>query len=782
MRIRIKLLLSIFLLFFLQRSFSQGIAIGEWRDHLPYSNCVSVTEGDGRIYCATKYAVFYLDKSDNSIHRMTKVNYLSDIGVSRVAYHKSLKTLVVTYTNGNIDLIENDVVTNLSDIKRKIIPGLKSINNILFIDKYAYLSCGFGIVVLDVERKEINNTYYIGLNGAHINVLDMTTDGTKLYAATESGVYEATLSDPNLSDYHSWTKHTEMPHPDGKFNCAAYFHNTLYVNYSCSGYNDDTLYTYKNGIWNYYDPAYSFNKFRIKVCNDELVVVNEDNIDFIDSLGHIISRIYTYNWPGITSSPAPRDAIIDENEPKIVWIADANFGMIKNVDTWSSTSFYPNGPSTTNALYISVENSNLWVAPGGHDETWNNIYNGDGIFSFINEEWKTYSSSTIPALDTIYDFITIKVNPANPADVFAGSWSRGLVEFYNQSLINVYDEKNSTLMGNQLTYPNNRTRVGGIAFDASGNMWVTNSGVNTALNVKRPGTGWTAFNFSGYVNNNEVGDLVIDKNNYKWIILPRNNGMLVFDDNNTISNITDDNLKKLSSATGNGALPSNNVYSIARDNDGEIWVGTDKGVAVFYNPENVFSGSNFDSQQILVDEGGFIQPLLESEIVTTIAVDGDNRKWIGTLRAGAFLMSDDGTKQLLHFTEDNSPLFSNTVNCISIDQKTGEVFFGTDKGIISYKGTATAGDSDYTEVVVYPNPVTKDYNGYIAIKGLVDKADVKITDITGTLIYQTVAEGGQAVWNGKNYSGERAKSGVYLVFCSNSDGSKTLVTKIMIVN
>ena len=219
------------------------------------------------------------------------------------------------------------------------------------------------------------------------------------------------------------------------------------------------------------------------------------------------------------------------------------------------------------------------------------------------------------------------------------------------------------------------------------------------------------------------------------------------------------------------------------DLDGEIWVGTDKGVAVFYTPENVFSGSDFDAQQILVDQDGFIQPLLESEIVTAIAVDGANKKWIGTQRAGVFYMSADGTQQLAHFTTEDTPLFSNTINCISINQLTGEVYFGTDKGIVSYKGLATEGNDIYADtVLVYPNPVNENYNGYIAIKGLVANADVKITDIAGNLIYQTTAEGGQAVWNGKNFSDERAKTGVYLVFSSNEDGTEKMVSKIMFIH
>ena len=761
---------------------SQGIGIGEWRTHLPWNNCISVTEGDGMVYCATKYAVFSLDKTDNSLKRLTKVNSLSDIGVSRVAYHKGLKVLVVSYTNGNLDLIENNTVTNLSDIKRKIIPGVKSINNILFIGNLAYLSCGFGIVVLDVEKKEIKDTYYIGQGGSQLQVYDITTDGTKLYAATDDGVFDANINDPNLSNYQSWHQHSEMPHPDAKFNCICYFNDTLYVNYSSDGNNKDTLYKYSNGNWSYFDSTYeTSNKYAIHNFNNKLVIVNDGDVELFDTTGHSHQRIWSYN-PG---SPAPRDAIIDDDNS--IWIADNNIGLVKNWNEWNFMFAQPNGPSSTKVVNIAVEGSNLWAASGGYDGTWNNLYHNDGIYSFIDEQWSTYNYSNVPEIDQkkIYDFVCVCVNPSNPTQAFAGTWSKGLLQFDNENLTIIYNETNSTLKPN-IDEPDTifsyRLKVGGITFDNDGNMWVTNSAVNTALNVRTPAGGWKAFDFSGYLSQNDVGAVVIDQFNQKWIQVARNNGLIVFNDNNTLSNTADDRIKKISNATGNGALASNNVYSIAVDLDGEIWVGTDKGISVFYSPENVFSGSNFDSQQILVDQGGFIQPLLQSEVVTCIAVDGANRKWIGTERAGVFLMSADGTQQILNFTEDNSPLLSNTINSIAIDGKTGEVFIGTDKGLISYKADATKGEDVYTDVTVYPNPVTEDYNGYIAIKGLVANADIKITDITGTLIYKTIAEGGQATWNGKNFSGEKAKTGVYLVFCSNADGSQTTVAKIMIIN
>jgi len=184
----------------------------------------------------------------------------------------------------------------------------------------------------------------------------------------------------------------------------------------------------------------------------------------------------------------------------------------------------------------------------------------------------------------------------------------------------------------------------------------------------------------------------------------------------------------------------------------------------------------------LVDFDGYVQYLLETETVRAIAVDGNNRKWIGTERAGVFLLSEDGTKELLHFTEDNSPLLSNTVTDLAINGETGDVYMATARGMVAYKGTATEPDDENSDVYAYPNPVRPGYGGPIAIKGMVGNASVKITDINGNLVYETRAEGGQAVWNGYDFDGDRARSGVYLVFISNDDGSETMVTKILFVN
>jgi ligand-binding sensor domain-containing protein len=217
------------------------------------------------------------------------------------------------------------------------------------------------------------------------------------------------------------------------------------------------------------------------------------------------------------------------------------------------------------------------------------------------------------------------------------------------------------------------------------------------------------------------------------------------------------------------------------DNDGELWLGTDEGAAVIYSPENVFSGGNYDAQQILVEVGGYYQYLLETESVNAIAVDGANRKWFGTEKAGVFLMSEDGTEEIHHFTEENSPLLSNTITSIAID-KDGMVYFGTAQGVVSYRSEAIDPPSTNDDVYAFPNPVPPDYSGLIAVKGLVGNAWVKITDISGNLVYETRAEGGQAVWNGRTINGDNVHSGVYMVFITNDDGSETEVSKILFID
>ena len=777
---RLYLILLLFIIISVTKA--QQIAIGEWRDHLPYNNCVAVAEAGSKIYCATNFSLFYYEKTDNSIQRLTKINGLSDFGVQTIKYSSKYKILLVAYTNTNIDIIDGQgQITNFSDIKRKQILGNKLINKISIIDDYAYLSCSFGIVVFNLKKQEINDTYYIGQNGKSLNVFDFTTDNVNYYAATATGIYYAPVTGQNLADFSSWKQRTDLPYPGKKYNAIAYFHDRIYANQSNNGYNSDSLFVYDGSSWQKMKNQSAAAISNIEISYDNLIISASGFIDVFDNQNNLKDHIYQYN-PGV---PQAADAIYDKNLQ--LWVADRFLGLATNFSKDQFEDILAEGPLTNNVLSMALQDGNLWVTTGGKDDTWNNIYSNYGIYHFSNDKWASFTKENTSALDTVFDYISAGIDPSNSSNAYIGTWSKGLIWFKNNEFYRFYDASNSSLKPYNPTVDYSVLRVGGITFDADNNMWVTNPGANNPLSVKMPGENgkWQSFHFYDVVNTTFLGNIIIDNYNQKWVILPRAVGVLVFNDNGTISQTSDDVHKILTGDKGHGNLPSTNVFSIANDLEGQIWIGTDQGVAVIYSPSNVFTNQDFDAQQILLQQDGHWQYLLQTEIVTAIAVDGANRKWLGTQNSGVYLMSADGTNQILHFTTDNSPLFSNTISSIAIDNKTGEVYFGTSNGIISYKGTATEGKEDFSDksaVYAYPNPVKEGYEGPIAIKGLVTNADVKITSINGNLVYSTKALGGQAVWNGRNFDGSKSHTGVYLVFCSNDDGSQTIVTKILIIN
>ncbi len=770
---------GLFVLFFALFSpslFSQGIGIGQWREHLPHSQGRAVTASDHKVYCATEHAVFSLDKRDNSLSFLTRINGLSDVGISAINYHHPTKTLVIAYSNSNIDLIRpSGQIVNVADIYRKSMTGNKTINHISFRGNLAYLACGFGIVVLDMEQEEVRDTYIIGPEATYLNVLALAINDTTIFAATENGLYLAhDYQNKNLLDFRSWEKDSSMIKPHAPYSDIAIFQNYLFVINPNPGYATDTLFYYHNGQWDYYDTINQVdNFFRIRAFEDILVLVAEDNIDLIDTSLTLLRKIYTYG----DSHPRARDALLDEDG--YVYVADHSQGLAKSPRQWLFEIINPGGPRYINNWSMAYGSGTVWVATGTINSSWGNLYQRTGIARFAGNRWQSWHLQNEPAFDTIFDVVDIAVNPSNGSHAFAASWGKGLIEMKDGHPVNVYTPENSTL---EYRPGQNFLGVAGVTFDRNQNLWVTNSFVANGLSMRTINGEWRSFDLRPAVASNELGELIIDDLGQKWIIAPRGGGIIVFNHNETYDNPHDDRVIRLSTTEGNGNLPSSNVMALAKDRDGVIWIGTDEGIAVVYSPGNVFTGQNFDAQQIFIPRGDGTNLgtfLLETETVTDILVDGANRKWIGTARGGLFLMSPEGTRQIQHFTRENSPLLSNAITSLAMNDQTGELFIGTDKGILSYKGEATKGQEQHMDAYAYPNPVPSGYNGKIAIKGLVTDANVKITDVAGNLIFQTIARGGQAIWNGKNFQGQKAHSGVYLVFSSNQNGEETMVTKIL---
>jgi len=361
-------------------------------------------------------------------------------------------------------------------------------------------------------------------------------------------------------------------------------------------------------------------------------------------------------------------------------------------------------------------------------------------------------------VDDLFDMVAI-AHDSKTNRTYAGSYLEGLAVLGENPTL--YNEKNSTLEIDPAD-DNNRTRVGGIAIDEEGNVWVSNtSAPDHPISVLKSDGTWQSFNKT--CGQNFLFDIAIDGNGYKWIIIGKEqSGVLLFDEGD-MNDPTDNRCRVFTAA--NSKLETNDVQSIVADLDGDIWVGTAKGVIIFECGGSAFKEDVCEgSRRVVQGTNGFGGYLFETEFVQALAVDGANRKWVGTTN-GVYLVSPNGEDLILRFTADNSPLLDNNVTAIEVNQQTGEVFFATDKGIVSYQGDAIEGSVvNRKNIEVFPNPIRPDYHGKVTIKGLARDATVKITDIKGRLVYETKANGGEAVWDNKDYNGRRVNSGVYLVF------------------
>jgi len=327
-----KLLVPFLTLFALFQAIGQNIGVGEWQIHLPYRNTIEVKEAGSRMYCATENAVFYYDTEDNSVNRLSKVTGLSDVGVSAIGYRAEGDVLVIAYSNANIDLVKEGSIINISDIKRKSILGNKEINSITFINGIAYLSCGFGIVVLDVDNHEIKDTYYISVDQDEVNQV-VVLNGI-LYAAASTGLYKASLSNVNLSDFNSWELETAIP--AAVYNCISTDGVNLYLNLSNNPedtVHNDTIYKMSSSGWSYFDTTLSVTVSRMECMYNKLLLADYSSVLKYDDNDNLE---FMYSKP-----VDPIHAIIDSKG--VVWIADNYAGLIQEDESWGK---YPGGPAT----------------------------------------------------------------------------------------------------------------------------------------------------------------------------------------------------------------------------------------------------------------------------------------------------------------------------------------------------------------------------------------------------------------------------------------------------
>ena len=751
---------------------TQAQQVGQWTGHIPYNTVTDIAVRGKLYYCATEQGLFVFDDGNKEISKLSKVNGLNDIGVAALAYNKENDIVIVGYKSANVDLLEGDNIYNLGDIKRANgYIGKKRINHITTKGDAAWLATGFGIVKIDLVTRVVEETYIIGPNGAELEVLQIAIDDAtnRMYAATAQGLFSADMSQP-LIFFQFWQRDTTIA--QGEINKVAVLNGTVYANKVTPNSVDDSVFYNDGNDWLYLADQGVNKKLDLRAENDFLVIVNPYTANFLRSdrsLKYIIG--FHYYQPG---TYLPICAYMLPNSTTVL-IGNTNYGLIICDDISENRRIQPNGPFSSNVYRMAADNGRAYIATGAIDELWTNQYLGEGIFVLDDFEWNRI---TPDAINNAGDVVNVAIDPADNTHYYVAAWGTGILEMSDNELVKVWDNQTS---GGAIVGPVGNLqspRTGGVAFDDEGNLWVTSSQSERPVSVLRTDGTWENYSAGALGGSNtNLFKILVNRLNQKWI-QTRTKGLLVMDDERS-GNVR---FKQVSSGAGNGNLPSPNVLDFDEDLDGDIWIGTAEGLVVLYSPQNVFQpGKNFDAQPILFEEEGVVQRLLGSEPVNAVAVDGANKKWLGTLNSGVFYVSEDGTETIYHFTAENSPLLSNAILDIAIDNTTGEVYFATAEGVVSFRGSATRGFDEYTDVYAYPNPVEPGYEGPIYIRGLVTNARVKITYVAGNIVYETVAEGGQARWDGNTLDGEPVVSGVYMAYITDDLAERTTVTKILIV-
>lgn len=731
----------------------------KWKSYLAYYNTTLVAEANNNVFAVADGSLYSYNKEDQSVQTYSKLNGLSDVSITQLGYNADVNTLLIVYDNGNIDLWGEDGIYNLPFLKNSTVVQDKTVNAITFDGEYAYLASQFGIMVINMQKKEVADTYRIG------NVSSCCVLSNYLYAATEQGIRRGSLND-NLLDAANWTDYSAEVVQD-----IVAFQNTLC--YVISG----------DGV--YYQAEGSSRKWINDAGIKGMKVESGKLLAYTNGKVYIASSLNTPDQ--ITGLSTIQD--VSTLKDNAYWIANAAGGILgiqKNGSayTWILEKTTIDGPKRNMPYFMDFVEGQLLVTGGGR---WMDRENNPATFMrYKDGMWANLDDSSLASkagIDFCRDFLCVAVDPVDTSHYFIASYGEGLFEFRGMEFQTMYNNDNSPLQyvvpddGKPQPYPRHYVRVSGLDFDAAGNLWTVSAGVNDVIQVLQPDGNWVTLRDLPISYSPTTGSLLFLSNGLLVANIPRasNAGIFIMDNNGTLDASDDTyNLYSTLVSTQGEALSASEFYCIAEDKMGSLWVGTNIGPVIGYNTSD---GYRFN-RIVLFDESDY---LLNGERVNCIAVDGGNRKWIGTQNSGVFLVSEDGTEVLENFTTENSPLFSDCIQSIAIHPQTGEVFIGTDKGIISYQGDATEGSEDYTSVHAYPNPVRPDFDDKVIITGLMDQSEVKITDLAGNLIYRSTCIGGQLTWDCRNAQGRRVATGVYLVLAATPNAKESVVTKIMVV-
>lgn len=764
----VKITLTAILLFSFGSSLFAQTSIGSWRAHVPMSSFKWIGETPNKTYAANIYGVIEYDREERSTRSLSKVNELSQTDITAFRCNAEKSVCIIGYSNGNLDAIINETeVRNQPAIMNSQAIGDKSVNDIVFDGEHIWLGTGIGVLQMDVNTLNVLEYTPIQFQELNQNIQRIFKSNNSLFMVSDEHVLRTNttmlFSEPTFTSL-------DFPSTVANINQVFEFQNAVYALYKTEFFKRDTLYLLTNNQFTEHPFLMGEGVNHIEVNDDKLLVTKVTSIveygPDLDSL----QTIFTYGEDLFVPSMAIYSAYSDD-----ILVADNGIGGVQttfddqfNSDIIAITS--PK-PQTAQINALSIIGNDVYALPGGNEFT----FIRPNLHRFRDEEWVSNELLNPQHPTFVNGNEIIEQND----QLYLAADRGGLAQIgAGLSLNKVFDESNSPI--NDLRDDYNYFGVADVVKDNDGNIYIAHNKDDAPIKIFTQDSIWVELTMPDLsLDLPLMGEMVLTQSGI-ILALVFDDGIIAYDTKNTITNTIDDEYRLLTTSPTQGDIPSNQVVSIAEDNDGEIWIGTSEGIGVIYSVENVFNPS-FKVEQIIVNQDGFNGFLFETESVEAIAIDGANRKWIGTSNSGVFLVSEDGQDQLQRFTAENSPLFNDRISDIVIHPTTGEVFIATDNGLVSYRGDATNGLEALGDIKVFPNPVKSGYRGPIAISNLTEGATVRITNASGKLVFETVSNGGQAIWNGRTLNGEAVESGVYLAHITTADGSAGTTEKILVL-
>lgn len=733
-----------------------------WTGFFSYVSVQDIHQGNDKIYAGTENAVFTFDLSTEQLETITTINGLSGAALTTLYYSENFDLLVIGYDDGLLEIIlDGEEVLKVVDIQNKptIPPNRKRINHLTEYNGFLYISSDFGVSVYNLARLEFDDTYFIGDLGGQIRVKQTAVIEPYIYAATqEGGLRQALIDENNLIDFERWTRIGGGPWK-GVQNLA-----------------EEVIGLRFNDIVTRYDPesgltdleSYSTPIRDFQVHQDVLAVTTENSSI---AFGPGYSRINQANLP-FGFDDEFQSGLVHNNT---FYTGTLESGMFQIAfGSNNPRIILPDGPILNNPFSVDATPGQLWVNFGEVDVAFNPFpLSFRGVSNFREDSW---TNLKVEEIFNANDLVSVAINPDDPNEVYMTSYQKGLLKIVDQTPSILFNETNSPL-----EIPNGNTGIGlrlfGLEYDREGNLWFVQSRTNEGLVRLSPSGQFQQIDISSIVDGEAelaLTDMAINRQGLVFFGTAES-GLVGYDPANGTFN-------RIQEGVGVGNLPSMDIRALAFDNSNRLWIGTLEGLRVLFNVNEFFvEGSNVQASEIVFLEDGVAQELLFAQSITDIEVDGSNNKWISTATSGVFYVSANGQETLLRFTKDNSPLPSDNVQDMTIDEFTGRVYFATTRGLVAYDGTSTAPRDNLENVYAYPNPVRPGFAGEVTIDGLTDRANVKITDIEGNLVFETTSQGGSVLWDTTAFGRYRVASGVYMVLITTEDNLETTVSKIMIV-